>query len=271
MAVYSTAENKKDWQLKKTLESLSNTVDFSSHDLVISVNGATEETGNILFEYRDIIDDIIHNGDNLGTAKAINKVWAKRLSGQHCVKIDDDVVIHELDWIDQMEEAIKREPKIGIIGLKRKDLIEHVNHPDLNFKSVLLQLSHEPGQRWMVIERVRGVMGTCKMVNSALIDKIGYLYQPTKYGFDDSMYSCRSDLAGFINCFLPHIDIDHIDPGQTDYTTWKQKHAGETIQLAQGIINDYITGKRPLYEATEEFIIDNGDNGVRIKDGKWPV
>jgi glycosyltransferase involved in cell wall biosynthesis len=248
MAAYSTAENQKDAQLRKTLQSLWETVDWTKHRLMISVNGSTEETREILRDYEEMIEDVIVNDSNIGTAKAINKVWKLRRSGEHCVKIDDDVVIHHDGWVDEMEEAINREPKIGIIGLKRKDLIECTTHPDTNYRSVLIQLPHKPGERWIVIERARGIMGTCKMINHALLDKIGYLYQPSVYGFDDSMYSCRSDIAGFINCFLPHINIDHIDPGGTNYTTWKQDHAGETFSKANQVINDYISGKRPIYE-----------------------
>ena len=248
MAVYSTAENKKDLQLRKTLQSLWETVDFSKHRLIISINGSTPLTGEILFDYEEMIHDVIVNESNIGTAKAINKAWVKRAPGEHCIKIDDDVVIHSDGWADELEEAIRRDPSIGIIGLKRKDLIESTHHEDNNYRSQLIQLPHQPGERWMVIERARGIMGTCKMVNYKLLDKIGYLYQPSVYGFDDSMYSLRSDLAGFINCFLPHIEIDHIDPGGTDYTKWKQEHAGEIMAQAQKLVAEYSRGIRPIYE-----------------------
>jgi glycosyltransferase involved in cell wall biosynthesis len=223
-------------------------VDWTKHRLIISINGSTPETSNILLDYQEMISQVIVNEGNIGTSKAINKAWKERDLHEHCVKIDDDVVIHHDGWVEEMEEAIRREPKIGIIGLKRKDLIECTTHEDANYRSVLIQLKHEPGEKWMVIERVRGVMGTCKMINYALLDKIGYLSQPTVYGFDDSIYSCRSDLAGFINCFLPHIEIDHIDPGGTDYTKWKQEHAGENMRAANEMISKYLSGERPLYE-----------------------
>lgn len=249
MAVYSTEENKKDDQLRKTLQSLWDTVDFRKHRLILSVNGKTPETMNILFDYNDCIHQTIFNEENIGTAKAINKVWRMRETEEHCVKIDDDVVIHSQNWLEEMEEAIRRDPAIGIIGLKRKDLIECTTHPSQDFRSLLVQLPHQPGERWMVIERVKGVMGTCKMINYRLLNKIGYLNQPSVYGFDDSIYSTRSRLAGFINCFLPHIEIDHIDPGGTDYTTWKQQHAGQIMAEVQRMVNEYEIGSRPLYEA----------------------
>ena len=44
MAVYCTALNNRDSYFHKTLEGLSETVDFSKHRLGISINGHTEET-----------------------------------------------------------------------------------------------------------------------------------------------------------------------------------------------------------------------------------
>ena len=101
----------------------------------------------------------------------------------------------------------------------------------------------------MVIERVRHVMGTCQMFNSALLDKIGYLYQPRLYGFDDCLAATRSEVAGFYNAFLPHIDIDHIDTGaNAAYQGWKEKHSGEDMHLFNSITQAYREGRRPIYE-----------------------
>ena len=251
LCAYDTLENGRSELTEKTLDSLLQTVDFDKHEIIVVNNGSCDKTRQIIdtFIYRaGDKAQAIHLPENLGTARAINLGWTRRKAGQHCVKIDNDVVIHSKGWVDELEEAINRFPQIGIIGLKRKDLIECTTFPDMNFRSELVQLPHNPGERWIQIEVVKGVIGTCKMINAALIDKIGYLFQPTVYGFDDSLYSCRSTMAGFINCFLPHIEIDHIDPGGTDYTVWKQNHAGETMSAAQRLINEYSNGVRPIYE-----------------------
>ncbi len=251
MAAYDTVENGRSELTEKTLDSLLQTVDFDRHEIILVSNASCERTERAFMNFQYKAGEncqVIFLPENLGTAKAINTGWIRRKDGQHCIKIDNDVVIHSKGWVDELEEAINRMPQIGIIGLKRKDLIECTTFPDPNFRSTMVQLPHEAGQKWIQIEVVKGVMGTCKMINAALLDKIGYLCQPTVYGFDDSLYSCRSTLAGFINCFLPHIEIDHIDPGGTDYTVWKQEHAGETAKLAHQLANDYVNGVRPIYE-----------------------
>jgi len=255
MAVYDTAENQRTKLTEQTLNGLFGSVDFTKHRMFIIDNNSCQQTKQVIDAFVGRVDYLLHDGavtvitlpQNIGTAKAVNLGWVRRKPGEHCIKIDNDVIIHSKGWIDEMEEAIAREPKIGILGLKRKDLIECTTHETPEWRSQLIQLSHEPGERWIVVEKANGIMGTCQMVNSALIDKIGYLSQPTVYGFDDSIYSCRSTLAGFMNCFLPHIEIDHIDPGGTSYIDWKHKHASETMGDAQRLINEYHNG-RDLFE-----------------------
>lgn len=145
-----------------------------------------------------------------------------------------------------MQEAIKRDPQIGIIGLKRKDLIESPWRND-QFKSEIRMLPHDPGQSWIIVEDVAHVMGSVQMYNPALLDEIGYLYQPRLYGFDDSLAAVRCRVAGFKNCFLPHINIDHIDPGDTPFQTWKHKVSGEDMPEYNRLKDGYQNGAIPIY------------------------
>jgi GT2 family glycosyltransferase len=252
MAVYSTAENKKDECLAKTLASLKRTVDFTKHRLILSVNGFTDETCIILGYYESIISKIIWNETNLGTAEAINLVWKERKPGEHCIKSDDDVVINSNhDWIGLMEEVIAADKHIGQVGLKRKDLIENPNHPDPFYRSEIITMNLPSGQ--FEIEKCNHIMGTCVMHSSELIEQVGYLWQFDKYGFDDSLMSLRANLAGFKTVFLPCVDIDHIDEGQTPYQTWKEGEAMIYLKQNEGVskytelVNAYRMGKDVYY------------------------
>jgi glycosyltransferase involved in cell wall biosynthesis len=247
MAVYSTEGNRKDEYLAKTLLSLQSTVDFTRHRLMLSVNGSTDKTEMMFGCFGNIIQDVIYNGDNLGTAEAINKIIARRDLGEHVIKIDDDVVIHNPGWADLIEEAVSIDPTIGIIGLKRKDLIQTPWHPDPQYRSELVLLPHTPGHKWITIERTPDVIGTCTLFNSLLLDKIGYSRQPGKYGFEDNLMCHRSHLAGFYNCFLNHIDIDHIDEGAPEYSEWKAKHSAELFPEYHRLVHAMIKGEEPIY------------------------
>lgn len=248
MAVYSTETNGKDEYLAKTLESLKQTVDFKKHRLQLSINSSTEETKKIIFNYiYDVVEKVHVNETNIGTAEAINKIWRERLPGENAIKMDDDIIIHSKDWLYLMEESIRRDRYIGQIGLKRRDLNESPDSQDPFYKSSLQMIPHKPGEKWIVVENVNHVMGTCVMHSSALLDKIGYLWQPGLYGFDDSFMSLRSKLAGFKNCFLTSVDIEHIDRGDTWFKTWKEEKAGQYWDAYKKAHREFSNGTKNIY------------------------
>lgn len=250
MAVYSTEENKKDDCLQKTLESLYQTVNFNKHRLMLSVNGNTPNTLGIIDYYKKhgVVSNVIRNDVNLGTAEAVNQVWSFRNDNEHCIKMDDDVLIKNVGWVDEMEEVLRRDSTTGQVGLKRKDLIESPHRNDW-YKSELEMLSHEAGETWIVIEKANHIMGTCVCHSSLLLDKIGFMYQMqgNKYGFDDVLTSFRSQFAGFKNCFLPHIEIEHIDNLQTNYSQWKHDNAMAMFGEYEKTKAKYQSGELSVY------------------------
>ena len=257
MAVYATEENNKTEIARRTIQALLRTVDWEKHRIIIINNASCEAAKMMLDDWESAVDagfwkatrdtfTVIHNDENSGTAGAINMAWKLRQPGECVVKMDDDALIHDAGWCDRLEEAIQRDPQIGIIGLKRKDLMENPWRND-QFKSELRMLPHEPGESWIVVEEVGHVMGTCQMYSPALLDKIGFLFQPRLYGFDDSLAAVRCRVAGFKNCFLPHIRIDHIDPGDTPFQEWKHKVSGEDMPEYNRLKAGYQNGTIPVY------------------------
>ncbi len=236
MCCYDTEENNRTQYTKRTLQSLMSTVNLTKHRIHVIDNASCKATKQVLKDFEPCIT--VHtNGQNLGTARAVNIGWKHRQPGEHAIKMDNDVVIHSNGWVEEMEEAIMLDPKIGIVGLKRKDCWEKPNHENPHYKSTL-ELLGGVNHKWIPIEKVNHVMGTCQMYNSDLLDKIGYLYQPRLYGFDDALAAIRCQVAGFYSCFIPHIDIDHIDTGETTYQGWKEKHSGEDMNAYNQIKND---------------------------------
>jgi len=242
MAVHDTEENGRTKFTKITLQCLQETVDLSKHNLICIDNNSCKETKELLKDYNTITLP-----ENVGTAKAINIAWRLRNDNEHLIKMDNDVVIHYDNWVDEMEQTIECDPLIGILGLKRKDLLEDPYRNDF-YKSTLRMLKHHMGDRWRIVEDVNHVMGTCQMYNYRLINKIGGLNQMgSLYGFDDSLASLRSQLAGFRNSFLPHIDIDHIDNGGTNYQKWKEETALSFMQKYNETKEGMTNGTIPIY------------------------
>jgi GT2 family glycosyltransferase len=265
MAVYATDENNKTEIADRTIQALLETVDISKHRIVIVNNASCNSAAAMLCLWEDAVNDrkrfrVIHNDENLGTAGAVNLAWKLRQPGECVVKMDDDMIIHQRGWADQMEDCIARDPGIGIIGLKRIDLAENPHYPDPNnpdrawaerYRTTLRMLPPYWGVPWRIVEDAHPetghVMGSVQMYNPALLDKIGFLYQPRLYGFDDSLAAVRCRVAGFKNCFLPHVEVDHIDLGNTPYQKWKETESGKDMGAYNQIKHEYETGKRSIY------------------------
>lgn len=232
MAVYDTRENKRTRMTERTLASLEKKVDLTRDRIIVVNNASCPETGDVLGYYKDrgVISQLITLLENEGTARAINKAWAFRERNEHCVKMDNDVVISRENWPFYLEEVFGRDPTIGICGLKRTDCLETPWQSNPWFRSRLHMLDHQPGQPWIVVEEVNHVMGTCQAYSSELLDTIGFLFQMGGlYGFDDALASVRAHVAGYRTVFIPDIRIEHIDPGDTPYQQWKEEYSSRLM------------------------------------------
>ncbi len=258
IASFCTEENGRLKYAKRCMDSLLETVDFNKHRLGIYLNSPSEEAVDFYklfrlefwnkFPKENLI--ILRNEKNVGTAKAVNSIMTHR-GNRKCIKMDDDVVFNKVGWVDEMEDAISRLPKIGILGLKRRDLAESTYRTDWA-ASKLIEVPHEAGQKWYVVEQVNHVMGTCTMYSDAFIEICGGLYQMEGlYGFDDALACYRAALVGLASCFLHGIDIEHIDEGGDVYTDWKQKYSGEKMTAYNEALQKYKSGELSVYYPIE--------------------
>jgi GT2 family glycosyltransferase len=256
ITVYALEGSPKIDYAKRTLSDVLVGTNFNKHELFISDNGSCQE----MIDYYDLIRKsfllrgfpkenltISLNGENLGTSGGLNLGIKDRKPNQYIIKRDDDTLIFEANWVEKMEECFERFDNLGILGLKRNELVQHPDHESPIYRTVIKYLKHERGQTWIPIELCDDIIGTCTMYSPQLLDKIGYGFQPSKYGFDDCLWSLRSTLAGFTNAFLPTVPIDHIDTGEGEFVMWKQKHAGEIIAEFAEIAEDYKKGVRDIY------------------------
>jgi GT2 family glycosyltransferase len=255
MASYATETNNRLDYAKDTLLGLLNTVDFDKHELFISDNCSCKEMldyydsfkvcFNKLFRKENLT--ISYNNKNLGTAEAVNLGIRTRKPNQYVIKIDSDVTVGRAGWVEEMEECFERCPYLGILGLKRTEVTQHPKHENTAYRTTLEFLPHERGESWVVIELCEDIIGTCTMFSPQLLDKVGYMYQPERYGWDDVLFCVRSLKAGFINAFLPTIPIVHLDDGESEYVKQKRKEAEKTSGIFGEIAEDYKKGVRDIY------------------------
>ena len=255
IAIYDVAENRREQVTSKCLESLATTVDWTRHRCILVVNHQTEATADAIAKFVKFTgSQVFYMPENVGTAKAVNRAIRERQPDEYFVKMDNDVRFYRDGWLDDMEAAMRADPTIGILGLKRSDLEQHPDHELERFRSILRFVPSciEKGKPWICVEETEDIIGTCTMFSPALLDKVGFMYQPGFYGYDDGLMCVRSNVAGFVNCFLPHIRIDHLDPvfeeGTPDhYTGWKSASAWADSPEFNRIKEGYKNGSLSIY------------------------
>lgn len=228
--IFATTDNGKLPIVKECLASLAETVDLKKNRWVIINNASSKETEEFLDKFQSENEGnitVLHLKENIGTARGINKGLYSRETGEVVIKCDDDLTWSVRGWVKELEEQIKKNPDIGILGLKRDDIWQRPDHENLNYRTVMQG----------ALEICPDIMGTCTAYNPKMLDNVGGLSQPGIYGFDDSIFSVRSMAAGFRNAFLPHIKITNLDKGGTEYTEWKKRVAGEYLTEAGEYMN----------------------------------
>ncbi len=247
VAVYDTEENDRFKYTERMFWSLWDSIDAGTTKAVFINNASCDKTTKFLNEVKVENDiNVMNLENNVGTAEAINLGWEKFAEpGDYLVKLDNDVTFSEFGWADKMKACLESDPSIGVLGLKRKDLPNSPGHDQ--YPTELQFANRDNGGEWHPIEVCSDIIGTCQMFNPELIKKVGYLYQPGLYGFDDVLMCERSRIAGFRNAFYPSVEIEHIDTGETEYVEWKRKYAGVQFSQVNKIIADYNSGEKSIY------------------------
>lgn len=238
MCCFCTEENGKLKYLKQTLGSLLSTVNWTKSRLFIINNSQYKEAQDYLRVFCDgLAIELIEPTENLGTAEGINLALKQRNPGEIVIKCDDDWTTEHIGWVDELEAQIKKRPEIGILGLKRDDIWQTPDNPDPRYKTRM------EGK----LEICEDIMGTCTMFSPKLLDKVGFMAQPSQYGFDDVLMSVRSVCAGFTNAFLPHIKITNLDIKPTKYTQWKKDESAVYLDEVSKLCDMYRDGKVSYY------------------------
>lgn len=250
MPVWDTKENNRSELTAKSLLALMQSITIDDR-VIVSDNGSCDLThyvyATILERFNNI--SVLYNGENLGIAGGVNQAWRLAEAGEVLCKIDNDCIINTPGWTKTVEFVLARMPSIGILGLKRKDLPERPSSTEPHYRTRLLMVDHNPGEPWIVIEEANHVMGTCYSFNPSMLPQFGYLQQPdTVYGFDDAIAAARAHKLGFSTCFLPSVDIDHIDAANAEvYTKWKSDAAAVGMSKYGAYLRGMNAGTIPLY------------------------
>lgn len=104
--------------LKQCLDSIRGKIAVD-HEIIVADAGSTD--GSI--EYLKSLDDVrlVEDGEPIGQAKSLNRIF-RQLTSEYVCWISDDNVVTE-GSLDRAVQIMDQNPKIGMLGLKVKDVL----------------------------------------------------------------------------------------------------------------------------------------------------
>ena len=139
---------------------------------------------------------VIFLGRNYGPAVAANYAWAAR-DADYYVKLDNDIYIHDGDWLHKLVQLAERNPEVGMVGYRLLDW-KHENTP-LLLKS---------GDAFISSQLCNG---GCVLIPRKTFLEFGFWNEDYgRYGFEDNDYSLRVRLADYLVGY-PSMDCAEVE------------------------------------------------------------
>ena len=209
-------------RLYLTQQSLPKLVENTSKDTEIFVidNGSDTETVSYLkaFKKENPRIKLVLNKKNIGVGGALNQVLSYIPDNYYFTKIDNDVEINTPNWDQWMMYCLAENPKIGVLGVHTyKD------------RPIVSRFRLEDGVE-VGTTTYGGITGDFIMIGPALRKALGFFYEFTKYGYEDSELFYRIYLLNKLFCFVLHFNTKPIDTGaKSEYTAFKEREAKQFI------------------------------------------
>jgi GT2 family glycosyltransferase len=176
--------------LSKCLESIKRHTDLSEGEIIVVSNGCVDETVTLFkkeFECENI--RLVHWHKPLGYPKAVN-IGISASSGDYVILLNNDTVLFDRSWLDQLLEPFIQYPKAGVTGLIKR------------FQG------HKP---WILF--------FCAAIKREVIQKVGLLDEVFTPG-------CGEDIDFCIKAFNLGYSIHQVPEVKLDPITGTNKMAG---------------------------------------------
>lgn len=212
-----------------------------------SVDGTYEAVEQVVFD-EDWPVMCVQNKTNVGCPRALNQVLELRDAGQHFIKVDNDVELQTVGWVEGLCRLMDEHPEIALASPWYEELAT-ANQG---------RLIRDHGD-WM---EYFPIVGHCVIHAGWLLDQVGYfdvLADDHLYGFEDLLMAHRAAAIGALCVVDRRLTLRNI---QRKNSLDSSGHEGE--RRAQ-----HIDRLRPLYDERRRMIhFLKGDYYV-TRDGQW--
>jgi len=242
ISIITVTWNNKE-NIKEQIESVKSACQKNSFEQILIDNGSTDGTVDFIVQNFPEVKIII-NKENLGFAAANNQ-GARIAQGGFLLFLNPDMRL-EADSLNKLIEWFRARPDVGLVGLKLTDENGNFNTcaAPRRFPTILNQLAtiffkiHRfcpsvlnnylmKDFNTEIEQEVDSVRGSFMLARRALIEKLGWAFDPRYFIWFEDVDLCReAKLLGYKVMYTPFISaVDFVGQSfKKQDTYWKQKN-----------------------------------------------
>lgn len=227
--------------LKEAIESVLQQT-FGDFEFLILVDNATDETVNILHEYKKSDSRIkIYYNDGIGLINSLN-LGFKEANGKYFVRMDSDDICLPTR-LEKQYQYMEKHPEIGILGTS----FEIINDSG-NTTCIFQPVKNPKVIKWRLIFD-NCLTHSSVIIRSSIIEKIGYYRLDAKHAEDYDLWVRASHVTNIAN--HPDVLMKYRIHDESVSSIMLDHQENIVKELVYNNINNLLD-----YNATEENIFD---------------
>jgi GT2 family glycosyltransferase len=185
---------------KRCLDTLGSNTDHPAYHVVVVDNGSTDGTG----EYLQTLGwlSVIRNNSNLGFARANNLAIQEVAPDRDIVLLNNDIEIHQSDWLARMQTAAYGAADIGVVGcrlVRPEGMLQHAGAymPLETFWGQQIGGGENDINQYNDDREVESVVFACVYLKREVLERVGLLDEDYFCYFEDTDYCFRALACGY--------------------------------------------------------------------------
>ncbi len=196
--------------IRKCLEAALNTTDKKTEILLINNHPPYPDVLQFLKKYRHPRVRVLDPGKNIGCMPGF-QFGAEHSRGRYIIKLDDDVIVPNKNWIQAMYQALTDQPKLAYVALKPSAVKSERKQQSVK-RSYSLEFRRETILFW------------CMMIKKSLWQSHFVMKNLPLYGVGERYYERKANQLGLKKAYLTsHICASLGRTRESDplYGAWK--------------------------------------------------
>lgn len=239
--------------LKNNVESLLSSISKREEVEIIIVDNGSEDNSrdyiNELFKENKIDKGILFN-QNQGISKGYNTGFAiSNKDSEYIIKLDCDIVIHDKDWLEEMEGIFNLNPEIVLLMLFQQ------NHPIMPYCNTI----EINGQKLLSLDEIICGSG-CFTIPRHIFNSLGFFNEDMDFTifYDDIDYFLRLNKikkkAYYILSHKCSFQNHYDETIYLNYNKFKEFHYNLMDEFLPKLVKKYESDELPVYKNYERLI-----------------